>query len=165
MAALAVGKQFGVTLDEAVKAIEAYVPSNNRSQMTKTEKNTLIVDAYNANPTSMAAALENFSNVSAEVKVAMLGDMLELGQYSLTEHVAVIRSVASRGLDHTFFVGMEFIAASEAIKAEAGQIEGMTFFATSDELAQHLADNPLDGATILIKGSRGTTMEKVIPVL
>jgi UDP-N-acetylmuramyl pentapeptide synthase len=60
---------------------------------------------------------------------------------------------------------MEFIAASEAIKAEAGQIEGMTFFATSDELAQHLADNPLDGATILIKGSRGTTMEKVIPVL
>ena len=165
MAALAVGKQFGVTLEEAVKAIEAYVPSNNRSQMTKTEKNTLIVDAYNANPTSMAAALENFSNVSAEVKVAMLGDMLELGQYSLTEHVAVIRSVASRGLDHTFFVGMEFIAASEAIKAEAGHLEGMTFFATSDELAQHLADNPLDGATILIKGSRGTLMENVIPVL
>ena len=165
MAALAVGKQFGVTLDEAVKAIEAYVPSNNRSQMTKTEKNTLIVDAYNANPTSMAAALENFSNVSAEVKVAMLGDMLELGQYSLTEHVAVIRSVASRGLDHTFFVGMEFIAASEAIKAEAGQIEGMTFFATSDELTQYLTNHPLDGATILIKGSRGTQMEKVIPAL
>ena len=165
MAALAVGKQFGVTLDEAVKAIEDYVPSNNRSQMTKTEKNTLIVDAYNANPTSMAAALENFSNVSAEVKVAMLGDMLELGQYSLTEHVAVIRSVASRGLDHTFFVGMEFIAASEAIKAEAGQIEGMTFFATSDELTQYLTNHPLDGATILIKGSRGTQMEKVIPAL
>lgn len=165
MAALAVGKQFGVTFDEAVKAIEAYVPSNNRSQMTKTEKNTLIVDAYNANPTSMAAALENFSNVSAEVKVAMLGDMLELGQYSLTEHVAVIRSVASRGLDHTFFVGMEFIAASEAIKAEAGQIEGMTFFATSDELTQYLTNHPLDGATILIKGSRGTQMEKVIPAL
>jgi UDP-N-acetylmuramoyl-tripeptide--D-alanyl-D-alanine ligase len=166
MAALAVGKQFGVTFDEAVKAIEAYVPSNNRSQMTKTEKNTLIVDAYNANPTSMAAALENFSNVSAEVKVAMLGDMLELGQYSLTEHVAVIKSVAARGLSKTFFVGKEFAAASEAVLQDGSlDLNTMQFFATSDQLAEHLAELQLSGATILIKGSRGTRMEKVIPAL
>ena len=163
MAAIAVGKQFGVTLEEAVKAIEAYVPSNNRSQMTRTTKNTLIVDAYNANPTSMAAALENFSNVSAECKVAMLGDMLELGEDSLAEHVAVVRSVAARGLAATYFVGKEFAAASAEVAAE--ELVGMLFFATSDELAQHLTENPLEGATVLIKGSRGTRMEKVIPVL
>ena len=163
MAAIAVGKQFGVTLEEAVKAIEAYVPSNNRSQMTKTAKNTLIVDAYNANPTSMAAALENFSNVSAECKVAMLGDMLELGEDSLAEHVAVVRSVASRCFAATYFVGKEFIAASAQF-AES-ELGGLSFFSTSDELAQYLTEHPLEGATVLIKGSRGTRMEKVIPVL
>ena len=163
MAALAVGKQFGVTLEEAVKAIEAYVPSNNRSQMTKTAKNTLIVDAYNANPTSMAAALENFANVSAECKVAMLGDMLELGEDSLAEHVAVVRSVISRSFAATCFVGKEFTAASAEFTEE--ELAGIHFFATSDELARYLTENPLDGATVLIKGSRGTRMEKVIPVL
>lgn len=169
MAALAVGQHFGVSFEEAVAAIEAYIPSNNRSQMTRTSRNTLIVDAYNANPTSMAAALENFSNVAAEVKVAMLGDMLELGEDSIAEHVAVIRSVASRDFSQTFFVGKEFTAAFEAVKAEAGesvgQFDGMIFFATSDELAKYLTAHPLEGATILIKGSRGTRMEKVIPAL
>jgi UDP-N-acetylmuramoyl-tripeptide--D-alanyl-D-alanine ligase len=117
----------------------------------------------------MAAALENFSNVSAECKVAMLGDMLELGADSLAEHASVIRSVASRSFAQTFFVGNEFIAASEALKADteesADQLEGMIFFATSDELAQYLTTHPLEGATILIKGSRGTRMEKVISSL
>ena len=163
MAAIAVGKQFGVTLEEAVKAIEAYVPSNNRSQMTKTQKNTLIVDAYNANPTSMAAALENFSNVSADRKVAMLGDMLELGEDSLAEHVTVIRSVASRKFSTTYFVGKEFTAAASEF-AEA-ELAGIRFFTTSDELVEYLSANDLAGATVLIKGSRGTRMEKVIPVL
>ena len=163
MAALAVGAQFGVSFDEAVKAIEAYVPSNNRSQMTKTASNTLIVDAYNANPTSMAAALENFSNVAASCKIAMLGDMLELGEDSLAEHMAVIKSAVSRGLSLVCFVGREFQAAS----AELGPLEGSEamFFATSDELASYLATSPLSGATVLIKGSRGTRMEKVIPAL
>ena len=173
MAALAVGAQFGVSLEDAIKAIEAYVPSNNRSQMTRTERNTLIVDAYNANPTSMAAALDNFSNVSADCKVALLGDMLELGEDSLAEHEAVIRSVASRNLSAAFFVGKEFIAASEALSQDsglAGSVDAdnpvcMKFFTSSDELAAYLADNPLSGATILIKGSRGTRMEKVIPIL
>ena len=163
MAAIAVGKQFGVTLEEAVKAIEAYVPSNNRSQMTKTERNTLIVDAYNANPTSMTAALENFSNMSADCKVAMLGDMLELGEDSLPEHVNVIRSVASRSINQTYFVGKEFAAASKTLTEP--ELSGMQFFATSDELAQYLSQQQLTGATVLIKGSRGTRMEKVIPVL
>lgn len=158
MAALAVGAQFGVSLEDAVRAIETYVPSNNRSQMTKTEHNTLIVDAYNANPTSMAAALENFSNVSADCRIAMLGDMLELGEDSAAEHKAVIESALSRGFCKVFFVGKEFASVSVAS-------DKAMFFKTSDELAEYLKANPVHGATILIKGSRGTRMEKVIPML
>ena len=171
MAALAVGQHFGVSFEDAVAAIEAYVPANKRSQMTKTERNTLIVDAYNANPTSMAAALENFSNVAAECKVALLGDMLELGDESLAEHVAVIKSACSRGLAHVYFVGKEFQAASGALSNELGTeasaqlLSNVNFFSTSDELAAHLASEHLSGATVLIKGSRGTRMENVIPSL
>lgn len=158
MAAIAVGAHFGVSFEDAVKAIESYVPSNNRSQMTKTEHNTLIVDAYNANPTSMAAALENFSNVSADCRIAMLGDMLELGEDSAAEHEAVIASALSRNFCKVFFVGKEFAAVSVAS-------DNAMFFQTSDELAEYLKSNPLQGATVLIKGSRGTRMEKVIPML
>lgn len=158
MAAIAVGAQFGVSLEDAVRAIEAYVPSNNRSQMTRTEHNTLIVDAYNANPTSMAAALDNFSNVSADCRIAMLGDMLELGEDSAAEHKAVIESALSRGFCKVFFVGKEFASVSVAS-------DNAMFFQTSDELADYLKANLVHGATILIKGSRGTRMEKVIPVL
>ena len=157
MAALAVGQYFGVPFEDAVNAVSSYVPSNNRSQMTRTEHNTLIVDAYNANPTSMAAALENFSNVSADNRIAMLGDMLELGEDSAAEHKAVIESALSRGFSKVFFVGNEFSAVSLAS-------DEAVFFQTSDELAEYLKSNPVQGATILIKGSRGTRMEKVIPV-
>lgn len=163
MAALAVGQHFGVSFEDAVAAIEAYVPANKRSQMTKTDRNTLIVDAYNANPTSMAAALENFSNVAAECKVALLGDMLELGEESVTEHVAVIKSACSRGLCKVCFVGKEFQKASAEVEPELLAVA--RFFATSDELAAYLSAEPLSGATILIKGSRGTRMENVIPAL
>lgn len=159
MAALAVGTYFGVPADEAVKAIEAYVPSNNRSQMNRTERNVLIVDAYNANPTSMSAALDNFANVLSDYKVAMLGDMLELGEDSMKEHEAVIAKASSLGLAGVFFVGKEFIAAS------GNRYDPEVYFETSDQLALWLEEHPLDGATVLIKGSRGTRMEKVIPML
>lgn len=164
MAALAVGQHFGVSLEEGVKAIEAYVPSNNRSQMTKTQNNTLIVDAYNANPTSMDAALTNFNTVESASKVAMLGDMLELGAESLSEHVTVVKKALATDLQQVFFVGAEFAAALEALAGEADLSKAMGF-ATSDELAQWIEGNPFAGATILIKGSRGTRMEKVIAVL
>lgn len=167
MAALAVGMHFGVPFEEAVRAIEAYIPSNNRSQMQRTGRNTLIVDAYNANPTSMAAALENFSNVSADSKVALLGDMLELGDDSVAEHAAVIRSAVSRGFSKVYFVGAEFRKASESVSGLQDVLADapVAFFATSDELAAHLASEPIADATVLIKGSRGTRMEKTIPML
>ena len=159
MAALAVGGQFGVSEEDAVKAVEAYVPSNNRSQMTRTERNMLIVDAYNANPSSMEAALTNFANVESDFKVAMLGDMLELGEDSVEEHVKVVQKARSIDIDKVFFVGGEFAKAVEKYGDES------MCFSTSQELSDWLTVNPLEGAAVLIKGSRGTRMEKVIPAL
>ena len=161
MAAIAVGDHFGVTLEEAVAAIEAYVPSNNRSQMTKTERNTLIVDAYNANPTSMEAALKNFANVESDNKVAMLGDMLELGSESVAEHFRIAEMAISLGLKRVCFVGAEFAKALESISTD----DGVVAFATSAELAEWLKETGLSDAVILIKGSRGTRMEKTMEAL
>lgn len=161
MAAIAVGMHFGVSFEEACAAIAAYTPSNNRSQMTSTERNTLIVDAYNANPTSMDAALTNFANVEAPVKIALLGDMLELGDESYEEHVTVIKKAAGCGLDKVCFVGAEFGKALDAVPAA----EQLKWFKDSQELADWLAEQNVSGATVLIKGSRGTRMEKTIPSL
>ena len=161
MAAIAVGMNFGVSFEDACAAIAAYVPSNNRSQMTATERNTLIVDAYNANPTSMDAALTNFANVEAPVKIALLGDMLELGEDSYAEHVTVINKALSSNLNTICFVGAEFGKALEEQPAAAN----VKWFANSQELADWLAEQNISGATVLVKGSRGTRMEKTIQSL
>lgn len=171
MAALAVGMHFGVSFDDAVSAIEGYHPSNNRSQLIRTERNTLIVDAYNANPTSMDAALDNFSHVEAGHKSVMLGNMLELGEDSLQEHVRVIEKTSSLGLDRICLVGEEFRKALQHIHScdvpadsiyESGNL---VWAPASDILAQWLSDQVPEGSVILIKGSRGSRMENVIPVL
>jgi len=159
LAALAVGLRFGVSLEDAIVAVEAFKPVNKRSQMTRTERNILIVDAYNANPTSMAAALDNFANVASEAKVAMLGDMRELGEDSAAEHEAVLSRLD--GIPEVFLVGDEFGKAVE----KCGCPENVRWFATSASLAEWLAGNPMSGRTVLIKGSRGIEMEKVIPAL
>lgn len=165
MAALAVGRYFGVSQEEAISAIEAYVPSNNRSQMVRTENNVLVVDAYNANPTSMSAALDNFGNIQAEHKSAMLGDMLELGADSEEEHKAVITKACESDFEKVFFVGGEFAQAVKKMPQNADMHSKAMFFDTSADLAKWLESNPLTGETILIKGSRGTRMEKVMEVL
>ena len=161
MAAIAVGLHFGVTFEEACAAIAAYVPSNNRSQMTATERNTLIVDAYNANPTSMDAALSNFANVDASPKIALLGDMLELGEESYAEHVTVIKKAVDCALEKVCLVGAEF---GKALK-DVPEASEFNWFAESQSLADWLAEQKITGATVLIKGSRGTRMEKTIQVL
>ena len=162
MAALCVGTQFGVSFNQAVAAIEAYVPANNRSQMTKTERNSLIIDAYNANPSSMDAALTNFSNVEAEHKVVMLGDMLELGEDSLAEHVNVVNKIVGMDLEEVYLVGKEF-ASALSILPEAS--EKVLHFNTSDDLAVWVEEEGIFGSVVLIKGSRGIKMEKVIEKL
>ena len=159
LAALAVGEYFGVARNKAIEAIEGYCPANKRSQMMRTEKNTLIVDAYNANPSSMNAALDNFSNVQAERKIAMLGDMRELGEDSLGEHISILGKLRSMELE-SYLVGEEF---AKAVEQEGKGSEML--FSTSEALTAFLSEHPVEQAVILLKGSRGIAMEKVIPVL
>lgn len=155
LAALKVGEFFGVERSAAVAAVEAYTPSNNRSQMQRTERNVLIVDAYNANPSSMNAALDNFAGFEAAKKVVLLGDMLELGPVSLQEHRKVVEKVASCGFQ-AYYVGEEFRKAGAS-----------PCFDSSESLAGYISAHPADfsGAAVLVKGSRGTKMERVIPEL
>ena len=161
MAALAVGNAFGVSLDEAAAAIEAYVPSNNRSQLTRTVSNTLIVDAYNANPSSMTVALNNLSSVVSDKKVALLGDMLELGDDSEMLHAEIADLAFGAGLALVCFVGGEFGKVWNSMQDKKGSL----WFETSEELKAWIEANPLHDAVVLVKGSRGTRMEKVLPVL
>ena len=161
MAALAVGRQFGIPLADGLAAIAAYTPSNNRSQMTRTERNVVIEDAYNANPSSMAAALDNFALLQADCKIVLLGDMRELGDDSVKEHVRILKKLDDCGLTHACLVGDEFRKALE----ETGTPDYVKWFATSDDLAAALAERPLSGATVLVKGSNSIRMGKVIPTL
>ena len=155
LAALCVGEYFGVERSAAIAAIEAYVPSNNRSQMQRTQRNVLIVDAYNANPSSMDAALSNFAGFEAASKIVLLGDMLELGETSVEEHRKIVEKVARCGFK-AYYVGDEF--------AKAG---ASPCFASSDELAEYISTHldAFTGAAILVKGSRGKRMERTISVL
>jgi UDP-N-acetylmuramoyl-tripeptide--D-alanyl-D-alanine ligase len=161
MAAISIGRHFGVSLESAVAAVDSYVPANNRSQMRKTDKNIVISDAYNANPTSMAAALDSFRQVESPRKVVLLGDMRELGRDSVPEHIKVLREAESLGLDSIYLVGEEFRKAL----VNVGRRSNVHWFPTSEELASHLVEKPLSGCTVLVKGSRGTEMEKVMPGL
>lgn len=167
LAAMAVGEYFGVSAEEAAAAISEYVPKNNRSQMVKTASNTLIVDAYNANPSSMMAALDNFNAISALSKVALLGDMRELGEDSVKEHSKIVWKLMSDGVD-AYLVGDEFRKAMEQFGIGPEGVDGngvKGWFADSESLAGFINEHPLANATVLVKGSRGIMMEKVLPVL
>lgn len=158
-AALAVGEYFEVDPAETVAAIESYTPDNNRSQRVVTAHNILYLDAYNANPSSMAAALENFaaSPEGEGRKVLILGDMLELGEFSGEEHRRVLERVGQLGFGAVYLVGEQFSAAAA----------GGSFLSFSDAaaLGEHLKGHPLAGHVILIKGSRGIRLEEVASVL
>ena len=158
MAAITVGRHFGVPLRDALGAIAAYRPSMNRSEMLQTQRNTVIQDAYNANPSSMAVALENLRRMEGK-KAVLLGEMRELGAESLAEHVRVVETLQSMDLEKVCLVGEEFRKALEKspLKAEC--------FADSDALAAYLQAHPLTGCMVLVKGSRGTRMEKTIASL
>ena len=165
LAALALGEYFGVKQDDAIAAIEAYEPVNKRSQMQKTARNTLIVDAYNANPSSMGVALDNLAVMQAESKFALLGDMRELGTDSLAEHQTVVRRLQALRIP-CCLVGEEFSKALSSLGVTVGGnslVRG--WFADSEALASYLEANRISDATVLIKGSRGIKMENVLPVL
>jgi len=157
LVAITVGVHFGLTANQINKGIEAYIPGNNRSQVTKTENNTLICDYYNANPSSMAVALDNFKSLDAVNKVVILGDMFELGDESTKEHTIVLTKALSTGASTTIFVGKEFSKSRNDADA--------FFFETTNEALEYLKQHPLKDSTILIKGSRGMRLESLIPLL
>ncbi len=155
LAAACVGNWFGVSDDDIRSAIADYEPSNNRSQLVKTATNTLIVDAYNANPTSMKAALDNFRMMEADEKMVILGDMKELGDVSLEEHMSVIRLIGGYRIPDAWFVGDEFK------KAAAQMPEGTAhyrFFDNVEAVKAAIGTASPTGKTILIKGSNSTRL-------
>lgn len=158
-AAVAIGEFFEVPKQDIIDAIEDYEPDNNRSQYTSTEHNTLILDCYNANPSSMGAAIENFKNQSStRAKAVILGDMLELGHYSDDEHKKIVDMLTPALLDKIYLVGDNFARASAFI-------EGVESFATREQLATHLKANPLKEHLILIKGSHSIGLEGIVEAL
>lgn len=149
LAALTIGLHFGVDIDQAIAAVEAYSPSNSRSQLVKTEDNILIIDAYNANVDSMRVALKNFAETQFSNKVLILGDMLELGVYSEQAHKEIL-SLAKAITNEIFLVGKrEFRNVAEPSDK---------VFTTSLELKEYFTENHLQGKTILIKGSNSNKL-------
>lgn len=161
MAALSVGEAFEVPFAKAVAAIEAYSPSNSRSQLVRTKNNVLIVDAYNANPSSMRAALDNFAATDFPEKVLMLGDMLELGQESSEEHRAILQR-ACEVAPVIFLVGEEFARASRTLHTDPRQVAS---FPDIESLKAYVEEHPLTGKTVLIKGSNGNHMQQAVKAL
>lgn len=154
LAAISIGVEFGVGNDDICLAIEGYVPTNNRSQVTKTERNTLIVDCYNANPTSMKSAIDSFDMIKGDNKLLILGDMLELGHISDDEHIKIINLLNDRGLK-AILVGAEFSKQNSKFA---------TYKTTSDLLENEELDLILD-RFVLLKGSRGIKLETLIQEL
>lgn len=155
-AAIAMGEHFGIDASKIKEGIENYFPSNNRSQVTKTERNTLIVDAYNANPSSMEAAIKNLEAFNAENKWAVLGDMFELGEHSAEEHQKIADLAINASFEKVILIGEAFA------KTKA---ESALQFTDTASLLEWLGANTLEGKTILLKGSRGMAIERAIPLL
>ncbi|MDL2290316.1 UDP-N-acetylmuramoyl-tripeptide--D-alanyl-D-alanine ligase, partial [Paludibacteraceae bacterium OttesenSCG-928-F17] len=152
MAAVTIGTYFGIENEAIKRGLENYQPQNNRSQFVETQKNKLIVDAYNANPSSMTASISNFIEIKNPDKWLILGDMLELGSQSEEEHQAVIRLLEKNNVKNIFLVGSEFKKVNS----------GFLHFDNVEMLNNYLTEKPLSGYIVLIKGSRGIKLENVV---
>ena len=159
LAAITVGLHFGVDEKDVCDAISNYVPANNRSQLTKTERNTLIVDAYNANPTSMMAAIDNFDLMEGENKMAILGDMLELGEQSEVEHQNIVRRLIDSKIEKVTLVGKEFKRACETLGVNKFEIVD----SLDDDFKSQISN--FNSQLILLKGSNGIGLYKLLPYL
>ncbi len=157
LAAICIGRHFNVSTENCDLAISNYQPTNNRSQVTKTEFNTLIVDCYNANPTSMESALSSFSQINEDHKLVILGDMREMGQDAEMVHKEVLDQLKNLQLKG-FLVGDEFYKYKDSYPEFA-------FIPSTEPLIRYLIQHPIKNTTILLKGSRGIALEKLIPKL
>jgi UDP-N-acetylmuramoyl-tripeptide--D-alanyl-D-alanine ligase len=157
LAAVCIGKYFKIPLSGIKNSLENYTPENQRSQIKKTDHNRLIMDFYNANPSSMEAALENFNKMTYPNKTVILGDMLELGTDSESEHVKIFNIIRNMDLQQVLLVGANF----NSLKKE----ENYICFERAEQMKNWLKEHPIKDCLILIKGSRGIKLETVVDVL
>jgi UDP-N-acetylmuramoyl-tripeptide--D-alanyl-D-alanine ligase len=157
LAAICIGDFFDMSPEEINTGLSNYQPKNNRSQLTKTEKNTVICDFYNAIPSCMSGALKNIAVLSADKKTAILGDMFELGPESLGQHELIAKQANESGLDQIIFIGKDFYSFKDNFKG--------TFFESPVEAAAYLQENPVQDHLVLLKGSRGMKLESLLQYL
>ncbi|MDC0636555.1 UDP-N-acetylmuramoyl-tripeptide--D-alanyl-D-alanine ligase, partial [Flavobacteriaceae bacterium] len=151
--AISIGENYGITEKNIITAIEGYQPTNNRSQLIKKKSNTLLLDAYNANPTSTLVALDNFSSIKHNSKVAILGDMFELGEYAFSEHENIVTYCKTLDIHRCIFVGEEFHKTNASEKYE-----------DFEKLKTEITKSPLKNSYVLIKGSRGMSLERLLEI-
>ena len=157
-AALTIGAYYNLTLLQLKEGIESYVPANNRSQIIQQHSNEILLDAYNANPSSMEVALENFKGIQNSQKIAILGDMFELGSTSAKEHLGVVSQAISTKGCMFYFVGTRFFEQ----KTDDPKLQ---FFETFQDLQLHLEQSTISNTSVLIKGSRGMALERVLELI
>lgn len=159
LAAICIGVYFKLTPEQINAGISGYQPKNNRSQITQTATNTLICDYYNANPSSMAVAIENLGKIEAQYKVLVLGDMFEMGQESAVEHRAIIKKAMETPVNERIFIGTEFLGQNSEVGSRKSEA---IFYNTVEQAIEGLKANPVKNATVLIKGSRGMALERLV---
>ena len=158
LCAACIGNYFGVKETDINDALASYMPEMNRSQVKKTESNTLILDAYNANPSSMSLAIDNFNKQVFENKIVILGDMLELGEYSEQEHEKIIKQIENCTFKTVVFVGVQFFKLKD-------RFNHYYFYENIEDFKKDDTTNRISGSNILIKGSRGIQLEKIVNIL
>ena len=157
LAAICIGQFFEVSPEQINAGLSGYFPNNNRSQITKTTNNTVICDFYNANPSSMEAALANIELLSSDNKTIIIGDMFELGQESEEQHKYIVEQAEKLHVSTRIFIGTDFYNARESHKGH--------FFSTPKEAEAFLKENPVHNSLVLLKGSRGMALEQLLPLL
>lgn len=158
MAASATGIYFDINHLDIQKAIESYRPSNLRSQFIKTDRNTIILDAYNANPSSMTVAVSNFRDMPAERKVTILGEMLELGSESRAAHQELFDLAVGSHFDQIFLIGNNFAPC-------LNKLNFITHFKDTESLIEYLKEHPISASSVFVKGSRGNKLERIVEYL
>jgi len=157
-AAITIGNYFNVSIGDIKDAIESYIPENNRSQLLLKDTNEIILDAYNANPSSMLVALEYFGQLHKANKCIIIGDMYELGEESLAEHKATVDFLIQKSSIQCHFIGKDFFA-------YVIQKENFYFYRSFEDFIKYLLSIKLKNETLLIKGSRGMALERTLEYL
>lgn len=157
LAAICIGQYFKVTPQQINTGLAGYAPNNNRSQINKTEKNTVICDFYNANPSSMSAALDNLKSLNAPTKAVIIGDMFELGNEAAQQHQLIAEQASALNVQTLIFIGKYFYAFKDQYPGH--------FFSNPTEAQAFLQEKPITNALILLKGSRGMALEQLMPLL